>query len=105
MVLGAIVFLGVGLLFLVLACLLYRGKTDLIHSYHQTRVKDKKAYGRAYAKAMGVMAVSLIASGILSLFIREDEPPTVMLAVLFGGLFVGLVMIFWIQKKYNQGLF
>jgi len=105
MVLGAIVFLAVGLLFLVLAYLLYRGKTDLIHSYHQTRVKDKKAYGRAYAKAMGVMAFSMLTGGVLSFFVGEGAMSALIPAIVSAGLVIGLVMIVIIQKKYNQGLF
>ena len=29
---------------------IYRGKTNLIHDYHQTKVKDKTAYGKASSR-------------------------------------------------------
>lgn len=105
MIFGAIVLLAVGLLFLVFAILIYRGKTELIHSYHQTRVKDKKAYGRAFGKAMGVISAGLLAAGMLSFFVSEAVGEWLIPALLAAGMLVGFVMIFFIQKKYNQGLF
>ena len=47
---------------------IYRGKTDLIHDYHQTKVTDPAAYGKAFGKAMFVVAMALFLSGIAGLF-------------------------------------
>jgi hypothetical protein len=55
---------------------IYKGKTDLIHDYHQTKVTDKAAYGRAFGRA-----------------------------TLFVGLFIGIAMIIAVQIKYNKGIF
>ena len=38
---------------------IYQGKTDLIHDYHQTKVTDKAAYGKAFGKAMLVVSIVL----------------------------------------------
>ena len=84
---------------------IYRGKTDLIHDYHQTKVTDKAAYGKAFGKAMLVVSGSLLLSGILGLF--GDSQPIAMTAVtvLFVGLTIGIAGIVRVQKKYNQGVF
>ena len=103
--LGGVVLLAVGIMFSVFSVLIYNGKTELIHSYHQERVKDKKGYGRAMGRAIGVMALSQTVSGVLAFFEGGILLPIVMLVLLIAGHLTGLVMIFIIQKKYNQGLF
>ena len=105
MILGGLVLLGVGILFSVFAVLIYRGKTDLIHAYHQTRVKDKIAYGRAMGRALGVMAISMLVVGVLTFWIGESALAWLCPVTASVGMTVGLVMILIIQKKYNQGLF
>ena len=105
MIAGGLVLLGVGLLFLIVAILVYRGKTELIHSYHQTRVKDKKAYGRAMGKALFVMAATMLLAAILTFFIGESAYAWICPVTVTTGFVIGLVMICIIQKKYNQGIF
>ena len=80
---------------------IYRGKTDLIHDYHQTKVTDKTAYGKAFGKAMLVIATALLTSGIIGLLCD----PVVAVAVLVVGLAIGIACIVAVQKKYNQGVF
>ena len=79
---------------------IYRGNTDLIHDYHQTKVTDKAAYGKAFGKAMLVMAAALLTSGIIGLL----SDPAFAVAVLFIGLVIGIACIVAVQKKYNQGV-
>ena len=79
---------------------IYRGNTDLIHDYHQTKVTDKTAYGKAFGKAMLVMAAALLTSGIIGLL----SDPAFAVAVLFIGLVIGIACIVAVQKKYNQGV-
>ena len=43
MILYFIIMLSVGLLILGISLQIYNGKTNLIHSYHQTKVKDLEA--------------------------------------------------------------
>lgn len=52
----------------VLSVMVYRGKTDLIHSYHQEKVKDKAAYGKAFGKALSFIALAPFASGVIGSF-------------------------------------
>ena len=44
MLLYSIIMFLVAAIFTVLSIAIYRGKTDLIHDYHQTKVTDKAAY-------------------------------------------------------------
>ena len=95
MFLVATILMGMGIA-------IYRGKTDLIHDYHQTKVADKAAYGKAFGKAMFVIATALLLSGIIGLF---DTFMILADAVLMIGLVIGIVCIVAVQRKYNKGVF
>lgn len=84
---------------------IYQGKTDLIHDYHQTKVTDKAAYGKAFGKAMFAMSATLLLSGIISLFGASDLIAMIAVAVLFVGLFIGIAWMVGVQIKYNKGVF
>ena len=84
---------------------IYRGKTSLIHDYHQTKVTDKAAYGKAFGKAMFVISISLLLSGIIGLFGASEAIAMIAVAVLFIGLFIGIAWIVAVQRKYNKGVF
>ena len=84
---------------------IYQGKTGLIHDYHQTKVTDKAAYGKAFGKAMFVISKSLLISGIIGLFGASEVIAMIAVAVLFIGLFIGIAWIVAVQKKYNKGVF
>ena len=81
---------------------IYRGKTALIHDYHQTKVTDQAAYGKAFGKALFVVSAALFSSGTAALF---PDPGMIPVAVLFIGLFIGIVSIIAVQRKYNKGIF
>ena len=89
----------------IISIAIYRGKTNLIHDYHQTNVTNKAAYGRAFGKAMLVITASLIISGAIALFASTEMLATISLAALFVGLIVGIACIVAVQKKYNGGMF
>ncbi len=95
MFLVAMVFVGMGIA-------IYRGKTDLIHDYHQTKVTDKASYGKAFGKAMFVIAIALLLSGIIGLF---DNFVILAVVVLIIGLVIGIGCIVAVQRKYNKGVF
>ena len=98
MFLAAIPMIGIGIA-------IYKGKTDLIHDYHQTKVTDKVGYGRAFGKAMLVISAALLLSGIIALFGETKVVLAVSLSLLFIGLLVGITLIVLVQKKYNKGVF
>ena len=92
-----------GVIFGVMAVLIYKGKTELIHDYHQKKVTDKTGYGKAFGKAMGVIAAAMVLSGILALF--GEAVMWLPMIVLLMGLAVGIVLIIRVQKRYNGGMF
>ena len=102
MLLYSIIMFLVAVLFTVLGIAIYKGKTDLIHDYHQTKVTDKSAYGKAFGKAMLVIATVMLLSGIIGLF---KNLLMLAVAILIIGLVIGIGCIVAVQKKYNKGVF
>ena len=105
MLLYSIIMFLVGLLFAGISIAIYKGKTDLIHDYHQNKVEDKAAYGKDFGKAMFVVSAGMLLSGTISLFGDSGAIAKISLAVLFVGIIVGTVCIVIVQKKYNNGIF
>ena len=103
MIVYTIVMFAVAAIFAVLAVLIYKGKTGLIHDYHQTKVTDKDGYGKAFGKAMAVLAAAMALSGAVSLF--GEGVMWIAVAVLLAGFLIGSVAIVRVQKKYNGGMF
>ena len=101
MILYAIIMFAVAILFLVMSVLIYRGKTNLIHDYHQTKVTDHSAYGKAFGKALSIFGIAMLASGVVSL-ISDSMLAIWLLAI---GLVLGIAAIVAVQKKYNNGIF
>ena len=105
MVLYAIILFLAAVPMLAISLAIYKGKTNLIHDYHQTRVKNKAAYGKAFGKAMMVISTSLLLSGMISLFGESETIAALSVAVLFAGLLVGIICLIAVQIKYNKGIF
>jgi len=105
MVLYSIIMFLTAVPMIKISAAIYRGKTDLIHDYHQTKVTDKAAYGKAFGKAMFVVSMALLFSGIISLFGDSERMAKIAVAVLFVGLIIGIAWIVVVQKKYNKGVF
>lgn len=103
MITYAVILFTTAGIFSVFSLLIYKGKTDLIHDYHQTNVKDKPAYGKAFGKALGVMAGTMALSGAVALFGEDGIWGAV--AILLVGFAVGIAAITRVQKKYNGGVF
>ena len=90
---------------MLLSIAIYQGKTNLIHAYHQTKVTDKAAYGKAFGKAMLVVAVAPLLSGIIGFLGDSDTIALLAVAVLLIGTGIGMGCIAAVQKKYNKGIF
>ena len=101
----SIIMFAVGVLFAAIGIAIYKGKTDLIHSYHQTKVTDKAAYGKAFGRAMLVIAVGMLGSGVVALLGDSNIIARLSLILLFAGLGIGIGCIIVIQIKYNKGIF
>ncbi len=93
------------ILIIALGIMIYRGKTDLIHSYHQTKVKDKAAYGKAFGKALFALALAPLISGSIGLFGDSNVYVISAVLILFAGIVLGFCCILSVQRKYNGGLF
>ena len=103
MILYIVILLPVAALFAVLAVWIYRGRTDLIHDYHQNKVTDKAGYGKAFGKAMAVIAAGMALSGVIALL--GENWMWLSMVALFVGLVAGIAAIVAVQKKYNGGVF
>ena len=83
----------------------YGGKTELIHSYHQKRVKDKVAYGRAMGRAIMLMGV-FFALSVVPLFVSRSRAADMWsVGLMTAGIVVSLALIIRAQIKYNKGIF
>ena len=105
MIVYAIVLLLTAALLAMMGFLIYRGKTNLIHDYHQTRVVDPVAYGKAFGKSLGIIALFCALSGAVSLFGTAAPVIWLSLGLLFAGLTIGILCLVHVQKKYNGGVF
>ena len=105
MVAYSILMFVIAAFFLVVGIAIYKGNTKLIHDYHQTHVKEseRQEYGRALAKGMFTICVTLIISGIIALFGEEGAIVAASLIVLFAGLIVSFAILAKVQQKYNGG--
>lgn len=100
MVVFAVVFLG-------LAVSVYRGNTDLIHDHHRTKVMEteREAYGKAFSKGLFGIAVTLFLSGVVALFGETMQVVIGAVGILGVGIVSSFVILWTVQKKFNQGLF
>ena len=93
------------MLITALGIAIYKGKTILIHSYHQQKVTDKAAYGKAFGKSLFVVAAAPLLSGIIGLFGESDIIAIAAVVTLITGIAVGIGFLVAVQKKYNKGIF
>ncbi len=105
MVSYSIIMFLTAVLLILLSVAIYRGKTNLIHSYHQTKVEDKTAYGKAFGKALFVVAMAPLLSGFIGLLGDSDLIAIISVATLIIGIIIGIGLIVAVQKKYNKGIF
>ncbi len=101
MLVYAILMFFVAAVFAVVAVAIYKGKTNLIHDYHQVNVTDKAAYAKAFGKALGVMAITPLISGIIGLLGESKGIMYAAVAALIVGIAIGIVCLVRVQKKYN----
>ena len=102
MLVYSIIMFTVAAIFTGIGIAIYKGNTNLIHDYHQTKVTDRAAYGKAFGKALFVMAAALLLSGLIGLL---EALAVLAVAVLLAGLCIGIFCIVAVQKKYNKGVF
>ena len=96
------IMFAAGAVLLVLAAKIAAGQVELIHDYHQKRVTDRAGYGKAFGKAMGLVALGPLLSGAAALVGADLSWG---MGLLFGAMGAGIFAIVRVQKKYNGGLF
>ena len=103
MIAYGIITIVVGMALCVLSVCLYAGDIELLHSYHRENVKeeDRKALGISTGLSLLVGGLGTTTSGLLALIFRENINSYIVLAILFGSLFVSIVLLFIFIKKYN----
>ena len=103
----AIIMFLVAIYFCIVGIKIFKGKTDLIHDYHQTRVKDKINYGKAMGKAIIGIGIVIFISGLIALVpnLLEETMITILISVFLVGFIICMIWIYNIQKKYNGGVF
>ena len=102
MLVYSIIMCIVATVFMGVSIAIYKGKTDLIHDYHQTKVTDKAAYGKAFGKALLLIAIAALLSGVIGLL---DNLAVLSVVVLIIGICFGVGCIVAVQRKYNKGVF
>ena len=101
----SILMFVVSAIFIVFSILIYRGRTELIHSYHRENVTDRVGYGKAFGKALLVVAASPLVSGVIGLIGTQNSPAVAAVIVLIVGLVIGFTALARVQKKWNGGIF
>lgn len=96
-----IIMLFVAAVFAVVGFLIFRGKTELIHSYHRENVTDMSGYGRAMGKSVIGIGASAALSGATALIGGTDVAVIAAIGVFVVGFTVCLILIARAQKKYN----
>ncbi|MCD8382431.1 MAG: hypothetical protein LUC30_05885 [Clostridiales bacterium] len=93
----------IGAFLLVLGVLNCMGNISSVHWYNRARVseEDIPKYGKCIGFGTGIIGGSLLATGLLELFLQDSILDILVLA----GIFVGLVVMLYGQFKYNGGLF
>ena len=105
MIVYNVIMFGGTALFAVFAILITKGNASLINCYREERVKDKATYCKKIGQSLFVMAVSMLVSGVISLFSATETVILIALGVLVAGMLVGIVRLFHVQKKYGGGIF
>ena len=102
MLIGLIVFLGVGILFFVLGTLLWKKqRMDLVNEWHTRNVKpeDVPAYTRLIGLSLLAIGAGCVVTGIVACIFEE----ALGWLALPAGFVVGFALIWKAQKKYNGG--
>lgn len=103
----SIIMFAASMLFLVIGILVLRNNTNMIHDYHQTKIKESeiKQYNKSFAKGLFCIVFTLFLSGLIFLFNQSKTSLIISVIILFIGLIISFIVIGRIQKKYNGGVF
>lgn len=101
---GVIIMGILAVIFLVIALILIIGKnTKILHSYHWHNVKEEniKSYTIQMGVGMLISALANVAGALINYFTKSNWG-----WLSFGiGILISCILWFFIQKKYNGGIF
>ena len=92
-----------GILFVFLGYVNYKGNISTIHWYNRRKVlpEDVPAYGKAVGTGTIIMGLSLALTAILQMIFEAEA----LYAIIVAGTVVGFGFILYGQFKYNHGIF
>jgi hypothetical protein len=99
----AIIYYLFGILFIALGMAIYKGKTRLVHYYHQKNVTDHAGFGKAMGKPLAFIGVSFIVSASLAFF--GEIWLSVGIALSVVSIIAMVVICLVVIKKYNGRIF
>lgn len=99
--LGEIIVVGVGFIFIILGYLVWkREKISILHRYHYRNVSpaNKKAFCKMTGQGLILIGSGLLITGIV-ISITHSMYSFIAFAV---GLIAGLILLIYAEKKYNR---
>lgn len=92
-----------GVIFIFLGIMNYKGNISSIHWYNRRNVskKDVKNYGKLMGIGTIILGVGMIVTAIFQLFFDLDESNY----ILIFSLISGVITMIYAQFKYNKGIF
>ena len=92
-----------GVIFIFLGIMNYKGNISSIHWYNRRNVskKDVKNYGKLMGIGTIILGVGMIVTAIFQLFFDLDESNY----ILIFSLISGIITMIYAQFKYNKGIF
>ena len=100
----------VGIVFIVLGIINYKGNISLMHSYHRKRVseEDKKPFAKLVGTGIIIIGTGMLIAGVLSFIANAMQNEVLLIiskVVSIVALIVGVVLAFYAMIKYNKGIF
>ena len=92
-----------GVIFIFLGIMNYKGNISSIHWYNRRNVskKDVKNYGKLMGIGTIILGIGMIVTAIFQLFFDLDESND----ILIFSLISGIITMIYAQFKYNKGIF
>ena len=105
MIVYSVIMFVAAAIFGVFAILITKGNASLINCYHEDRTPNKLMYCKKISQALWIMATVLAVSGVIGLLGETDSIALAAVGVLIVGIICGLSRLFYVQKKYGDGVF
>ena len=110
MLLGAIIYLVVSIIILIIGILNLKGNISMVHSYHIENIEpeDKLKFAKLMGIGMIVIGVSLFVAGVamlLSNIFTNDLFMIINIVITIVGFIIGMIICIYSIKKYNKTIF